>query len=104
MNTFGEHISVHFIVSVLIPDPANRAPYDNYIAKARPIVERYGGEYLVRGENIQHIAGDWTPDRVIVIRFPNMQALRDCFASHECKETERLRACSVNASAAIVTD
>jgi len=97
-------MSVHFIVSVTIPDPAQRIPYDNYIAQVRPIVESYGGEYLVRSENIRHVAGEWTPDRVIVIRFPDAQALQNCFASPEYKEIERLRTCSVNASAVIVAD
>ena len=94
----------HFIVSVTIPDPANRVPYDKYIAQVRPIVEHYGGEYLVRSENIRHVAGGWTPDRVIVIRFPDMQTLQHCFASPEYKEIEQLRTCSVNASAVIVVD
>ena len=94
----------HFIVSVTIPDPANRVPYDDYVAKVRPIVERHGGEYLVRSENIRHIAGEWTPDRVIVIRFPDMQTLQNCFASFEYKEIEQLRTGSVNASAVIVAD
>jgi uncharacterized protein (DUF1330 family) len=94
----------HFIVSVTIPDPAHRAPYDDYIAKVRPIVERYGGEYLVRSENIRHVAGEWTPDRVIVIRFPDMQTLQNCFASPEYKEIEELRISTVKASAVIVAD
>jgi uncharacterized protein (DUF1330 family) len=97
-------MSAHFIVSVTIPDPANRTPYDNYIAKVRPIVDRHCGEYLLRSENIRHVAGEWTPDRVIVIRFPDMQTLRNCFDSPEYKEVERLRTRSVNASAVIVAD
>ncbi|MDR0477377.1 MAG: DUF1330 domain-containing protein [Desulfobulbaceae bacterium] len=94
----------YFIVSVDIPDPVNRIPYDNYIAKVRPIVERWSGEYLVRSENIHHIAGEWRPDRVIVIRFPDMRASQNCFASPEYKEIENLRICSVKASAVIVAD
>ncbi len=97
-------MSVHFIVSITIPDSANRIPYDSYIAQVRPIVEHYGGEYLVRSENIRHVAGDWMPDRVIVIRFPDMQALQSCFSSSEYKDIERLRTCTVNTSAVIVTE
>jgi len=97
-------MSAHFIVSVTIPDPENRVPYDNYIAQVCPIVENHGGEYLVRSENIHHVAGEWVPDRVIVIRFPDMQTLQNCFGSPEYKEIEKLRTCSVNASAVIVTD
>jgi uncharacterized protein (DUF1330 family) len=82
----------------------NRIPYDDYIAQVRPIVESYGGEYLVRSENISYVTGEWTPDRVIVIRFPDIQTLQNCFGSSEYKEIERLRTCSVNASAVIVAE
>ena len=95
---------VHFIVSVSIPDPASRVPYDSYISRVRPIVERCGGEYLLRSENIRYVAGEWKPDRVIVIRFPDMSTLQNCFASPEYQEIEKLRLHSVKASAVIVSD
>ncbi len=97
-------MSVHFIVGITIPDPTNRTPYDRYIAEVRPIVESYGGEYLIRSENVGHVAGDWTPDRVIVVRFPDMQALQSCFASPEYTAIEGLRSGTVNADIVIVAD
>ena len=45
-------MSCYFIVSVNIDDPAMRPLYDRYIEKVKPIVERFGGIYLVRTEKI----------------------------------------------------
>lgn len=74
---------VYFIVNVFIPEGADRSPYDGYITAVRPIVESYGGEYLVRTERIDALQAGEKPDRVIVVRFPDRDALDRCFASAE---------------------
>ena len=74
-------MAAFFIVSIQLDNPAARPLYDAYIKKVRPIVERHGGRYLVRTERLAHLAGDWRPDRVIMIRFPDRAALEACFAS-----------------------
>ena len=68
-------MAAFFIVSIQLDNPAARPLYDAYIKKVRPIVERHGGRYLVRTERLAHLAGDWRPDRVIMIRFPDRAAL-----------------------------
>lgn len=94
---------VYFIVSVNIDDPTMRPIYDQYIEKVKPIVESYGGTYLVRTEKIDRpFPGTWNPDRVIVIRFGNREACDRCFASVEYKSIMVLRTESVKASAIIV--
>ncbi len=93
----------YFIVSVTIDDPSMRPLYDQYIDKVRPIVERFGGTYLVRTENIAFpLPGAWHPDRVIVIRFESREDCDCCFASDEYKSVAGLRENSVRASAIIV--
>ena len=69
-------MAAFFIVSIQLDNPAARPLYDAYIKNVRPIVERHGGRYLVRTERLAHLAGDWRPDRVIMIRFPDIQDLR----------------------------
>jgi uncharacterized protein (DUF1330 family) len=76
-------MSCYFIVSVRIEQPDSRAQYDAYIEQVKPIVERFGGEYLVRTEDIVPLSEQWKPDRIIVIRFPNREALDQCFASDQ---------------------
>lgn len=51
--------------------------YETYKAKARPIVEKHGGEYVARGGALHVIEDDlWSPSRLVVIRFPDMAAAR----------------------------
>ena len=45
-------MSAYFIVMISMDEAVDRAPYDSYIALVKPIVERFGGEYLVRTEVI----------------------------------------------------
>ncbi len=92
----------YFIVSVQIQDQRLRPLYDEYIACVRPVVERYGGSYLVRTEKICALSEAWSPDRVIVIEFPDRQALDSCFASEEYRAIAGLRMQSVKADAIIV--
>lgn len=94
---------VYFVVSVNIDDPAMRPIYDQYIEKVKPIVESFGGTYLVRTEKIdQPFPGSWKPDRVIVVCFDSREACDRCFASAEYKQIMGLRTESVKASAVIV--
>lgn len=95
-------MKAYFIVSVQAGDPAKRALYDGYIQKVRPVVERHGGKYLVRTERIGYLSAHWQPDRLIVVEFPDREALDRCFASDEYREIMHLREGSVQADAVIV--
>ena len=97
-------MAAFFIAGIQLGNPASRPLYDAYIEKVRPIVEGHGGRYLVRTERLAHLAGDWRPDRVIVIRFPGKAALEACFASEEYRAIQDLRLASVRSSAVIAED
>jgi uncharacterized protein (DUF1330 family) len=43
----------------------------------------YGGRYHVRGGKAVTIAGDWEPERIVIVEFPSMERLQACFASPE---------------------
>jgi uncharacterized protein (DUF1330 family) len=62
------------IVDVEITDPA---AYEAYKVAARPIAERHGGAYRVRGGALEVVdAALWTPTRLVLIEFPDMAAAR----------------------------
>jgi len=95
-------MSAFFIVFVDIPDNNERDDYDEYITKVKPIVENYGGRYIVRSEQVSLFAGTQKPDRIIVIQFENRQQLDKCFSSDEYSSVKRLRENSVKTTAFIV--
>ena len=52
-------------------DITNPEPYKEYIEKVKPIAEKFGGEYLVRGGTNQIVEGNWQYTRTVVIKFPS---------------------------------
>lgn len=93
-------MSCYFIVSVKIGE-RDRTSYDEYIDRVKPVVERFGGEYLVRTEHLQAPSPNWKPDRLIIIRFGNREQLDACFASDAYQAIKDLRISSVDADIVI---
>ena len=91
----------YFIIDTYIPEENGRGLYDEYIRQVRPIVEKYGGRYLVRTETLHSLNEKRTPDRVIVIRFPSRERLDACFASPEYQAIMSKRTSSVDSRAII---
>ena len=92
------------IVSVQLDEKKGRGSYNEYISKVRPIVQRFGGEYLLRSEKITPLGSGWSPNRIIVIRFPDRESLDRCFVSPEYQAIMNLRTESVNAQAVIAEE
>lgn len=95
-------MACYFMIDTYIPQDGNREEYDYYIDKVRPIVESYGGEYLVRTEKVECLSKKREPQRVILIKFPTKAKLEECFASQEYRAIMSKRVNSVDARAIIV--
>lgn len=78
-----DDMAYYFMIDTYISDNGNREEYDDYIEKVKPIVEKHGGEYLARTENIQYLSDNRKPQRIILIRFGSKEALDACFSSEE---------------------
>ena len=90
---------VYMIVETQIND---KDKYLLYVEKAKPIVESFGGSYLVQTNDVYPISGDWNPERIIVIEFPSREQLKSCFSSDSYKEIGHLRKESVISKAIAV--
>ena len=95
-------MSVHFIIFTEIDNQNDRKPYDEYIQKVKPIVEHYGGKYIVRSEKITALSDVWQPDRIIIIEFDSRTQIENWLTSEEYKAIENLRVKSVLSHAVIV--
>ena len=93
-----------FIIDVYIDESKGRGSYDDYIEKVKPIVEKYGGEYIARTENVTSLPPLRKPDRVIIIKFPSREKLDACFASDEYRRIMHDRVENVDARAVIVEE
>lgn len=95
-------MSCYFLVDTFIDKEKGRGMYDEYIRKVKPIVESFGGEYLIRTEKICSLHPKRNPQRVILIRFPSREALDNCFESEEYRKVMQYRVNSVDARGIIV--
>lgn len=94
----------YFIVNIQISDANEREKYDEYIAKVKPIVENYGGEYIVRSERITALSDSWSPDRIIIIKFASKDKIFKWLSAPEYKKISSLRIDSVDSKAIIVDE
>jgi len=65
--------------------------FEQYRAQVVPMIERYGGRYLTRGGSHEVLDGTWKPTRVVIVEFPDMDALRAWFESPEYQPLITLR-------------
>lgn len=65
-------MSAYLVVDTKIE---NTEEYERYKKLAKPIAEQYGGAYLARGGEMDIRETDlWSPTRVVIIEFPDMQS------------------------------
>nr|WP_283810970.1 DUF1330 domain-containing protein [Bradyrhizobium zhanjiangense] len=68
------------------------AIFEEYRIKVGPMIDKYGGRYLTKG-NAHHFpeGGHWEPQRVVVIEFPDKHSLAACYNSPEYQPLIKLR-------------
>ncbi len=59
--------------------------YSEYMDKVPAIIALYHGQYIVRSSKVWPHRGEWNPERIVMIGFENIDALRTCFNSPEYK-------------------
>ena len=88
----------YLIADTKIHDPEK---YEAYKRFAKPIVEEFGDEYIVRGGRLDVAQADlWSPSRLVVIRFPNRDAALAFLSSEAYQPVKAIR---LQASEATVT-
>ena len=65
--------------------------YKEYVEKVKPIAEKFGGEYIVRGGETTIVEGNWTFPRTVVIKFPSYEKALDWYNSQEYKPIKQIR-------------
>lgn len=79
----------YVVVDVRIDDAEE---YKKYMSAAKPIAERYGGEYLVRGGDFRIMEGDYfQPRRLVIIRFPDREACEAFYHSPDYQQARQIR-------------
>ena len=63
--------SAYIIANVTVTDPAQ---YDDYRKWSTAAMQAHGAEVCVRGGAVEVLEGDWTPDRVVILKFKSVEA------------------------------
>lgn len=93
-------MAAYLIVDTAIEDAA---VYEEYKALARPLAEKHGGVYLARGGAMEVVENDlWTPSRLVVIRFPDMESARNFLNSPEYAPVSAIRRANARCTLALV--
>jgi len=89
----------YIIVDIEITNPAG---YEEYKKLAGATVDKYGGEYIVRGGDPENLEGDWRPKRIVILRFPDRQRAKAWLNSTEYAEPRKMRHATANSRMIVV--
>lgn len=82
-------MSAYLIVDTKIKDSV---AYEEYKKLAKPIAEKYGGVYQVRGGDLDIRETDlWTPIRIVIIEFPDVKSAQAFVDSDEYAPVKPIR-------------
>jgi uncharacterized protein (DUF1330 family) len=84
-------------IDVLDPDA-----YEGYKRLSGPAAAAHGGRFLVRGGAAEVLEGERTPNRVVILEFPDMETARAWYESPEYGEARAARAGAATASFVLV--
>ena len=81
-------MAAYLVVDTVLENPAL---YEEYKARARPLAESFGGEYLARGGEMTLKETDlWSPTRLVLIRFPDSASARRFYDSPEYQDVLKI--------------
>ena len=72
--------SAYIIANVDVTDPVR---YEDYKTLSTAAMQAYGAEVCVRGGAVEVLEGDWAPERLVMLKFPSVQAAKAFSASPE---------------------
>ena len=67
------------------------AGFRKYIAEIPAFIARHSGRYLVQGAQPTTIEGDWKPDRLVIIEFPDREKAEAFLGDREIQDLFKLR-------------
>ncbi|MCH7739123.1 MAG: DUF1330 domain-containing protein [Chloroflexi bacterium] len=81
-------MSVYVVVDIEVKD---QEAYEEYRRLVPPLIEKYGGRYLVRGGEITSMEGDWDLHRVVILEFSSADRAMELFTSDEYAPVAEIR-------------
>ena len=78
----------YVVVDIQVHDPEG---YEEYKRLAPPSIAAHGGRYLARGGRTDVLEGDWSPSRLVILQFDDLDQARKWLHSAEYGAARALR-------------
>ena len=78
----------YIVVETDIHDPEQ---YELYKQASPGAVAAGGGRFIARGGEVAVLEGEWRPNRLVLLEFPDLEAAKRFYTSPEYEEAKRLR-------------
>ena len=93
-------MAAYVIVQIEVNDPVR---YEDYKKMVPSSIEKFGGRFLVRGGKTHTLEGNWSPQRFVMVEFPDVDRAKAWWASPEYSAAKVLRQ-ATSASMMIVAE
>jgi uncharacterized protein (DUF1330 family) len=81
-------MTAYVIVDIDVHDSVG---YDEYKKLAPATVALFGGKYIARGGNTETLEGDWSPNRLVILQFENVEQAKKWLNSDEYSQARKMR-------------
>ncbi len=80
--------SAYILANVTVTNPMQ---YEDYRKFSSLAMQAHGAEVCIRGGAVQVLEGDWTPERVVLLKFPSREAALAFYDSPEYGRARQAR-------------
>ena len=65
--------------------------YEAYKKHTLATIQKFGGRFVVRGAKTESLEGDWSPERLVILEFSDVQTAKDWWSSPEYTIAKSIR-------------
>jgi len=92
-------MAAYLIANIEVKDPAK---FEEYRQKVVPVIQKFGGRYLVRGGDVRRLEGNLPLKRLVVLEFPTIEAAQQFYDSAKYEPILKLRLSSTQSDLVLV--
>jgi len=89
----------YVIVDINVTDPVR---YEEYKKSAAATVAAFGGKYIVRGNPVEVLEGEWKVNRLVILEFESVVQAKKWWSSSEYSEPKKLRHATAHSKMIVV--
>jgi uncharacterized protein (DUF1330 family) len=82
-------MSGYIIANVQVTNPVQ---YEEYKKWSTAAMKAHNAEVCVRGGQVQVLEGDWSPERIVILKFPTFEAAKAFYDTPEYLKAREARA------------